>query len=199
MKKLALIIVLISLTASPVFAQSVTDWLFDDSVLPRVDIVIEPDSLDIILFGDSQSDYEFPATFIFTKGEEADTVSNIGFRLRGNTSRASAKKSFKISFNTFQQGREYRELDKMNLNGEHNDPSIIRAKLSWDIFEAIDLPAPRSNHVKLYINDEYFGLYINVEHIDNEFVQDRFFGSDEGNLYKSLWPADLAYRGDNQK
>lgn len=176
------------------FAQS--DWLFDDSVLPRVDIIIEEDSLDIILFGDENSNHEFPAIFIFTKNEEVDTVSNIGFRLRGNTSRGSAKKSFKVSFNTFEKGREYRGLDKMNLNGEHNDPSIMRAKLSWDIFGAIDLPAPRSNHVKLYINDNYFGLYMNVEHIDNEFVKDRF-GSDDGNLYKSLWPADLSYISEN--
>ncbi|MEQ9308142.1 MAG: CotH kinase family protein [Balneolaceae bacterium] len=196
MKKFAVLTLLLAFKASFTLAQSSADWLFDDSILPRVDIVIEPDSLDIILFGDTQSDYEFPATFIFSKGEAVDTVYNIGFRLRGNTSRASAKKSFKVSFNTFENGREYRGLDKMNLNGEHNDPTIMRAKLSWDIFEHIDVPAPRSNHVKLYINNEYFGLYLNVEHIDNEFVKVRF-GSDAGNLYKSLYPADLSYISEN--
>lgn len=196
MKCVALLIILLALQSSFIIGQSTSNWLFDDSVLPRVDIVIESDSLDIILFGDNQSDYEFPATFFFTKGEVIDTVFNIGFRLRGNTSRASAKKSFKVSFNTFEQGREYRGLDKMNLNGEHNDPSIMRAKLSWDIFEHVGLPAPRSNHVKLYINDEYFGLYMNVEHIDNEFVKDRF-GTDAGNLYKALYPADLSYISEN--
>jgi len=193
-KQASLFFALFCLTTSYCLAQS--SWIFDDAVLPRVDILIDSDSLDIILLDDNQSDYEFPATFVFTKGEEADTVFNVGFRLRGNTSRASAKKSFKVSFNTFESGREYRGLDKMNLNGEHNDPTIMRAKLSWDIFEKIDIPAPRANHVKLYINDEYYGLYMNVEHIDDEFVKDRF-GSDIGNLYKSLWPADLSYRGEN--
>ncbi|HBX67686.1 MAG TPA: hypothetical protein DEG32_16615, partial [Balneolaceae bacterium] len=111
-------------------------------------------------------------------------------------SRASQKKSFKVSFNTFVDGREYHGLDKMNLNGEHNDPSIIRSKLSWDLFDEVGIPASRSNHFKVYINGEYYGLYINIEHIDDEFVQDRF-GGEEGNLYKCLYPADLTYRGPN--
>ena len=40
------------------------------------------------------------------------------------------------------------------------------------------------------------GLYINVEHIDEEFAGSRF-GSKNGNLYKCLWPATLEYLGSN--
>lgn len=185
------------LISNPLLAQS--DWIFDDTSLPVVNITIHPDSLDFILDGDnSQSDHEFPATFSFTREGITETVENIGFRLRGNTSRKAQKKSFKVSFNTFPDSDEFHGLDKMNLNGEHNDPTILRAKLSWDIFEKAEVIAPRANHVKLYINDEYFGLYLNVEHIDDEFVKDRF-GSDAGNLFKCLWPADLTYKGSSPK
>ncbi|MBO6794621.1 MAG: CotH kinase family protein [Balneolaceae bacterium] len=186
---------LILILSSTAFAQSTTDWIFDDSTLPEIYITINPEHLDSILTH-NYSDKEYPAEFVFMREETRDTVSNIGFRIRGNTSRASQKKSFKVSFDTFEDGREYYGLDKMNINGEHNDPSIIRSKLSWDVFAALDVPAPRSNHVKLYINGDYYGLYINVEHIDNEFVDDRF-GSDAGNLYKSLYPSDLTYLGEN--
>ncbi|MCD4790710.1 MAG: CotH kinase family protein, partial [Bacteroidales bacterium] len=79
---------------------------------------------------------------------------------------------------------------------EHNDPSVIRAKLCWDLLRQFDIPAPRSNHVRVYINNSYYGLYINVEHIDEEFVDSRF-GNQDGNLYKCLWPADLDYLGSN--
>ena len=41
---------------------------------------------------------------------------------------------------------------------------------------------------------DYFGLYINVEHIDDSFLS-RNFENDNGNLWKCLWPADLTYRG----
>lgn len=195
MKTLLFITVFFILNTSSLFAQSSSDWLFDDTSLPEIYITINPEHLDSI-FINNYSDVEYPAEFVFTRDAVSDTVSNIGFRIRGNTSRASQKKSFKVSFDTFVDGREYLGLDKMNINGEHNDPSIIRSKLSWDTFAALGVKAPRSNHVKLYINQEYYGLYMNVEHIDNEFVEDRF-GTDAGNLYKSLYPSDLTYLGED--
>ncbi|MGC9344707.1 MAG: CotH kinase family protein [Bacteroidales bacterium] len=172
-------------------------FLYDDTEIPRIDITIDPGYLDVILQpGNEESDFEYPATFKMTRGTEVKTEENIGFRLRGNTSRYSAKKSFKVSMNTFTQGNTFHGVEKINLNGEHNDPSISRAKISWELFRAAGVPASRSNHVELYINGEYRGLYLNVEHIDEEFVDLRFDNND-GNLYKCLWPADLVYLGSN--
>lgn len=169
--------------------------LFDDTVVPRLDVTLDPADLALILApGNEQSDVEYPATFAFDNGTEQFTVENVGFRLRGNTSRFSQKQSFKVSFNTFTPGGDLFGIEKLNLNGEHNDPSIIRAKLSWDLFQTMGLPAPRANHVRLYVNGDYRGLYINVEHIDEEFTDSRF-GTDGGSLYKCLYPADLTYRG----
>lgn len=171
--------------------------LYDDDSVPTVRIEIDSDSLDAILTpGNELSDHEYPATFLFSRGGEMDTVSNVGFRLRGNTSRYAQKKSFKVSFNTFESGRKYHGVEKLNLNGEHNDPSIIRSKICWDLFREFRVPASRANHVMLYINGMYFGLYISVEHIDENFVDSRF-DNNSGNLYKCLWPADLAYLGDD--
>jgi hypothetical protein len=167
--------------------------LFADTVVPVVYITIPPDSLAWI-YANPNSDREFRATFVFDNGAVRDTVDPVGFRLRGNTSRQSKKKSFKISFNTFTEGGKYQGVEKMNLNGEHNDPSVMRSKIMWDILRKWDIPAPRANHVRVYINGSYYGLYINVEHIDEEFAKSRF-GNKDGNLYKCLYPADLAYRG----
>ncbi len=168
--------------------------VFDDSRVPRIDIEVAPIDLQLIL-ANPESDVEYYANFTYDDGGEIKTVENVGFRLRGNTSRNAAKKSFKISFNSFESGRKFRGLEKMNLNGEHNDPSIIRSKLCWDIFGEMDVIAARANHVEFYINNDYMGLYINVEHIDEEFLKDRYPDNDGGNLYKCLWPADLNYEG----
>ncbi len=169
--------------------------LYVDTVVPRIDITIHPDTLQW-LYDNPESDLEFHAKFVFNNGTVNDTIDPVGFRLRGNTSRYSQKKSFKVSFNTFTSGGKYYGVEKLNLNGEHNDPSIIRSKIMWDILRLWDIPAPRSNHVRVYINENYHGLYINVEHIDEEFVLSRF-GNNDGNLYKCLWPADLDYLGSN--
>jgi len=171
--------------------------VFNDAIIPKIEISINPTFLQWILDPvNANSDEHYPARFIFNDGQNRDTIENIGFRLRGNTSRYSQKKSFKISFNTFESGRKYKGFEKLNLNGEHNDPAVIRAKVCWDLLKEMKIPAPRANHVELYINGTYFGLYINVEHIDENFVKNRF-GNNDGNLYKCTWPADLAYRGSN--
>lgn len=170
--------------------------IYNTSIMPRVDIEISEDTLQW-LYENVQSDYEFKARFIFTTDVSIDTVEDVGFRLRGNTSRSSAKKSFKVSFNTYESGRKFHGVEKMNLNGEHNDPSIIRSHLSWNIFEQMRVPSPRSNHVDLFINKRFYGLYINVEHIDEEFIESRY-NNNYGNLYKCLYPADLTYLGTNK-
>jgi len=169
--------------------------LFVDTVVPRIDITINPDTLAWI-YDNVDSDIEFHAKFVFDNGTVRDTIDPVGFRLRGNTSRHSQKKSFKISFNTWTSGAKYYGVEKLNLNGEHNDPSICRAKISWDILRKMGIPAPRANHVQVYINGNYYGLYINVEHIDEEFALSRFNYND-GNLFKCLYPADLDYLGDD--
>lgn len=151
--------------------------------------ILHPDSLD--------SNTEYPATFIYSSSIFSDTVDTIGFRLRGNTSRYAAKKSFKIAFNSYTLGQKWKGLEKLNLNGEHNDPSILRSYISAYLLKSGNLPSPRNSYVELYINGEYKGLYYNNEHIDEEFIQKRFINNDDGNLFKANYGADLTYLGTN--
>ena len=123
--------------------------VFQDDIVPKVNILIAQDSLNEIITN-IFSNREYAATFIFDNGEEQDTVENIGFRLRGNTSRGAQKKSFKVSFNTFEAGRDWKGLEKINLNGQHNDPTVTRSKLGWDLLRNFGIPAPRCNHCLLY-------------------------------------------------
>jgi len=167
--------------------------LYDDPGVARVDITIDPSVLEWI-YSNVESDSEHYALFHYQNNLINESVDSIGFRLRGNTSRFAAKKSFKVSFNTFIPGREFYGVDKLNLNGEHNDPSIIRSRLCFEHFGTIGLPTSRASHTEVYINGEYYGLYVSVEHIDDEFLR-KNFSDDSGNLWKCLYPADLQYLG----
>lgn len=172
---------------------SLSQKLYDDTEVAEARITIDPAALDWI-YNHVESDSLHLAQFHFHNRYIDQAVDSIGFRVRGNTSRQSAKKSFKISFNTFVSGREFYGVDKLNFNGEHNDPSIIRSKLCWDEFNNIGMISSRAAHVKVFINDVYYGLYISVEHIDDEFLK-KNFADDTGNLWKCLYPADLNYLG----
>ncbi len=170
--------------------------LFHDSVVSEAHILIHPDSLQILL-DDLENEYEYHTTFIYTNPLcPQDTFTDAGFRLRGGTSLVSKKKSFKVSLNTYVPGRKYHGIEKLNFNGEHNDPCIMRTRLCWDVCRDFGIPAPRSSYANLFINSDYYGLYMNVEHIDEEFVDSRY-GNKSGNLYKCLWPADLTWLGND--
>lgn len=171
-------------------------FVFDDSDVPRIDITIVPANLDK-LYADPTSNQEYKTLFRFTRNTVVEDLADVGIRFKGNLSRSKQKLSFRLSFNTFEEGRDFHGLEKMNLNAETNDPSLIRSKLSWELFRFMGVPCSRSNHILLYINDDFYGVYVNIEHIDEKFVRSRF-GTNDGNLYKCLWPADLAFRGEDQ-
>lgn len=171
--------------------------VFVQNELTEIRVYLDQDSLNDLLQEENwYSDHEYPATFVFISSSLQDTVENVGFRLRGNTSRSMAKKSFKVSFNTFFP-RKWNGLEKLNLNGNVNDPSLMRTKLCWDMMREAGLPGARVSYVKFYINDEFRGVYLNTEHIDENYVQQNFDQQGDGNLYKCLYPADLNYIGTN--
>jgi spore coat protein H len=194
MKNLSFLIFLVIFPFSVLFSQST---LFDDSRVSSVYIEIPVDSLSKIMT-DILSDHYFMAMFIYDYGTGKDTIQNVGFRLRGNTSRASRKKSFKISFNEYVSGRKYQGVKKINLNGQHNDPTLIREKLFYDSWKKTGMVERRTSFVRVYINHVYYGLYTNLEEMDKDWLQ-KVFGENSGNLYKCTWPADLVYLGTDQQ
>jgi len=194
MKYLPLYLYLIFCPLKSLFAQNT---LFDNSRISSVYIEISQDSLNWIM-ANVDSDHYFKAMFIYDYGSKRDTLQNVGFRLRGNTSRVSKKKSFKISFNEYVSGRKYQDVKKINLNGAHNDPTLIREKLFYDTWKNAGMVERRTSFVKLYINQAYYGLYTNLEEFDKDWLQ-RVYGEKSGNLYKCTYPADLVHFGTNQQ
>jgi hypothetical protein len=194
MKRLILLGVLSVLITGTTFSQNT---LFDDTRLSSIYITISADSLALI-YDSVLSDHYYTARFIFDDNEKKDTLEDIGFRLRGNSSRYAQKKSFKISFSEYVSGRKYQGVKKINLNGEHNDPTMIREKLFYDVWRKAGMPERRTSFVKVFINQSFYGLYTNLEEMEKDWLT-RVFQQDGGNLYKCSYPADLVYLGNDQQ
>ncbi len=173
--------------------------IFESNAVAILRVEIAPAFLSYILDpAHAESDSLFPARMIFQNDYIAgDTLEPVGFRLRGNTSRHSQKKSFKLDINEFVRGQKFYGVEKLNVNGEHNDPALMRSRLCWDLFNQSGAPASRTAYAALHINGQYYGLYVIVEHYDENFILDRF-GNNDGNLYKCLYPAPLTWRGADQ-
>ena len=157
-------------------------------------ITMDPDSAAEMLFGEVEyaATNPFPATVQFVSTSVDTLIDTIAVRLRGNTSLFAPKKSFKIDLNAFIAGQKYADLEKLNVNANQNDPSLLRAGLSWNILRRMGLAGSRTSHVRLELNGEYMGAYLNTEHFDEEFIEE-YYDKDNGNFYKCLWPATLEY------
>lgn len=118
-----------------------------------------------------------------------EVATGAGVRLRGNTSRGHDKRPYKIDFREF-DGSKFKGYKKFNLKPNVNDPSIIRELLTMHMYRALNVPAIRVTPATVYINEEYMGVYLNTEQIDDEFVDSRF-GHEEGFLYKCSYGANL--------
>ncbi|HAK70573.1 MAG TPA: hypothetical protein DCM15_04285, partial [Cryomorphaceae bacterium] len=170
---------------------------FLQTEVAEVHITVSQSDLNTLVGDSLFSDHHFPGVFRYESSFFSDTIQNVGFRVRGNTSRNAKKKGFKVSFNEYTTGQKFKGVEKMNLIGQHNDPSLLRYWTSLFLLNKHDLIASRASFVKLFINGDYRGIYLNVEHIDDEFLQKRFIDDDKGNLYKASWGADLNYWGAN--
>lgn len=174
------------------------------SVNPPADEIFRPEELTWIFLTMDPADKAFlqdPANALSEEYKSAvfrmknslmDTLLAlpVGVRLRGNTSRYAEKKSFKIDFREF-GGKKFFEYKKFNLKANANDPSLVREALSLQQYRELNVPAARTHHVKLFINDEYMGVYLNVEQVDDVFLTMRF-GHDDGYMYKCNWGANLS-------
>ena len=147
-------------------------------------LTIPPDNWEDLQ--DSPVEY-VSGTFRF----EDEEYRPVGVRFKGNVSLGFAgdKPSFKVKFSEYNRRLRFHGLERLNLNNGFKDPTILREILAYDLYSEAGSLASRTSHVRVYVSvlglydQEYFGLYISVEQVDEAFLRDRF-GNADGNLYK---------------
>ena len=110
---------------------------------------------------------------------------SIGVRFKGHSSYNSypgVKKPFMLDLNEFVEGQELSGLDKLNLNNAFLDPTFVRERCCYELCGVLGLPTVRTNFAALRINGQYWGLYVIVEQLDQEFIESRFGSGEAGNL-----------------
>ena len=73
------------------------------------------------------------------------------------------------------------------------DPSMLRERLAMTMFSRLGQPRLAASYCRLYINNEFQGLYIILESVDNAFLT-RNLGENDGYLYSYQLQSD--WRGE---
>ena len=108
-----------------------------------------------------------------------------GIRYRGDKSyQQNLKRNpFSIKLNYTNKEQNHQGYTSLKISSALRDPSMVREVLFYEI-AAKYMPAPQVSYVKMYVNDEYIGIFVNVESVDGQFLR-RHFGSDDRPFFKA--------------
>ena len=129
-----------------------------------------------------RTDVNLPADFIV----DGEVYPSVGVRFRGSSSyfgiRGSEKKSFNIAVDYGEDNQSLYGYKTLNLLNGHADPSFLREVLYSRIARNY-IPTPKANFVKLMINGESWGIYINSQQFNKDFLEE-WFGTKNGVRWK---------------
>jgi len=102
---------------------------------------------------------------------------------------STSKPALKLHFSKYNSSNKNAIEDLIGtqyitLNNCVQDPSYIRQPLGYLLFKQVGLPYSRCNFARVYINNTYYGVYLNTEPIKKYYLQNNFNGNGKGNLYK---------------
>lgn len=162
--------------------------LYDPDVLQRFELRID-DASWAALEADYTSGVKqyHPVRFVRHDGDDEEVVDDAAVRLRGNPgfSWFGEKMQFNISFNEFDADGRFHGLRKLNLDAAWYHAAGLRNRLAYSYLRDAGTAAPCANSAFLEVNGEPYGLYENIEHVDQELLE-RAFGSElaTGTLWK---------------
>ena len=171
-------------------------WLFDPGAVHVVDLTLPQSTIDAISGPVPTEDY-YDATFSVTRsnGTTYGPLA-IGVRLKGGTfgfRPLTGKAAFKLKFNHLVAGQRFQGLKRLTLNSMVQDPSMVHETLAYAAFRAAGVPAPRTGYAFVRVNGEDYGVYLDVETLDDVALASRFATTQH--LYEGEYTDDVVPGG----
>jgi len=128
------------------------------------------------------TDVEVPATVTV----DGVAYPGVGIHFRGASSyftvAAGLKRSLNLSFDFVDDDQRILGYKTLNLLNAHTDPSYLRSVL-YSQAAGSYMAAPKANYVRVVINGESWGSYVNAQQFDKIFAEENY-DEDDGARWK---------------
>eukprot|EP01125_Pyxidicula_operculata_P007547 TRINITY_DN2561_c0_g1_i2.p1 TRINITY_DN2561_c0_g1~~TRINITY_DN2561_c0_g1_i2.p1 ORF type:complete len:431 (-),score=47.00 TRINITY_DN2561_c0_g1_i2:783-2075(-) len=170
--------------------------VFNKTVLAVIMIDIDPTNLSYVLTPWNAFNQTYVSgNFTFNNGHIIEKHVDMGFKIKGASTRKNWKKNWKVSFSSFQKGNRFYDLKQIALKqGDIGEPQV--PVIVYDMVRSIDQPVQRGSFARLYVNGISWGVYWLAEEINDEWLKS-YYEKSKGNLYKGTWYANLEYLSDD--
>lgn len=120
---------------------------------------------------------------------EGVTYPMVGVRFRGNTSYTqigtSQKKSFEVETDFVDSELRVAGYKNLKFNNAHQDASFMREVL-YGRMAMRYVPIAKANYIHLYINNQDWGIYPNIQSVDKAFLSEWFLSNDGARFRATL-------------
>ncbi len=176
-----------------------TESLYDTGTLRTLFMQFESPDWEKELADFYNTDVDVPAIVTV----DGKTYPDVGVHFRGMSSfmfaSEGSKRSLNLAFdfvNDDQRLLGYRTLNLLNGNG---DPTLVRGLLYSEIARHY-VPTPKMNYLRAVINGENWGVYVNAQQFNADFVND-WFSTRRGARWRvpgsPFGQGGMAYLGEN--
>jgi hypothetical protein len=158
-----------------------TDQFYDPGVLQTIHLEVKPEELDRLHRALPQRIF-VPATFRWND----QVLANVGLRYKGNSSsipNAQHKRGFLINFQRYNRDQQFLGLQRVGLDNGVQFGSLFSERLITEALLGLGVKVSRCNYAQVYVNGQHAGVYVNVERLDQPFLE-RQFGAGGGALFK---------------
>lgn len=112
----------------------------------------------------------------------------------GSARTLDQKCAWRIDVDDF-SGSLLRGQEHLTLNNAVQDPTYTHEWLTYEVYRAAGVPAPRIGYALVRVNDEAYGLYVVVETIDRAFLERRY-ADPSGPLFEGAYGVDFEPGGE---
>ena len=116
---------------------------------------------------------------------------SVGVKYKGYSSYDpdNLKNPLHIELNHVKKGQSYLGVKDIKLSNVFEDPTFTREILSYEILQKY-MNEPLANYAKIWLDGEYWGVYVNVESINKPFLR-KHFHTDGDNPFFKCNPVDV--------
>jgi len=114
------------------------------------------------------------------------SLDNVAIRFKGNSSSSpnqQHKRSYLVKFDEYEKDQRFLGLRRVSFDNGIQFGSLFSEPIITEILRDEGVVTHRANYAKLYVNGEYQGVYVNVERIDESFIENHLPDAD-GRLFK---------------
>jgi hypothetical protein len=187
----------VTLTPEAVKMYSDKESLYDIETLRTLFLEFENPDWEAELEYFFHTDVEVPVKLTV----DGKTYENVGVRFRGNTSYSQSgtgwKRPLNITMDLANPDQRLYGYRTLNLLNAPYDATFVRQVLFHKI-SCEYKPSLKANYIRLVINGEHWGIYINLQQFNTDFIKDEF-DTRKGERWKAALGGSvgLQYLGDN--